>query len=109
MRIALFVLLAFLVWVPATQGEEVEESEYSRMALRVKYSLFSTNIVQGPQSEKVAGMGLLFGGTAVELSARESLSQGIWMYNGTLDTDGFQPSPQQEMKHGKERQQTDLR
>ncbi len=34
------------------------------------------------------GFGLIVGGGMVDVSARESLSQSVWMYNSTLNTSG---------------------
>lgn len=179
MKIAMIILLTALVLPLATRSEEIPEdigSEYSQQALRVKYSFFSTNIVQGHENNKIAGMGmfggdvdflseredeigikfrsyrskkttsgvlyllslgavvgsvlthdqysndngtstailvgalgLLIGGAAVNVSAYESLSRSIWMYNGTLSTDGPIPGLEQEKKHGETHQELDLR
>jgi len=179
MKIAMIILLTVLVLPMDSRSEEIPEdvgSEYSQQALRVKYSFFSTTIIQGHESNKLAGMGmfggdvdflseredeigikfrsyrskkttsgmlyllsvgaifgslltfdqytddngtstallvgslgLLIGGAAVDVSAHESLSQTIWMYNGTLNTDGPLLGLGQEKEHGETHQEPDLR
>jgi hypothetical protein len=57
----------------------------------------------------VGSLGLLIAGGAVDVSAHESLSKSLWLYNGTLSTDGALPGPGQEKEHGETPQEPDLR
>ncbi len=156
MRATTLITLALLMLPVLAQAQDGQESEYANNALRVKYSLFGTKIVQGVDDTKIAGMGwfasdidflserddqigitfksyrskknlsgtmyllsiaaligsivtydsydsgdsgssealfwggfgLAIGGGMVNVSANESLSQSVWMYNSTLETMG---------------------
>ena len=153
MRIPILILLALLLLPLLAAAQDSQESEYATDALRVKYDMFGTKIVQGVDDTKIAGMGwfasdidflseredeigvtfkayrskknlsgtmyllsiaalvgalatydsydndsgssealfwggfgLAIGGGMVNVSANESLSQSVWMYNSTLET-----------------------